>query len=31
VELIHDLEEGRRPMARTNLDELRRINDEMYH
>jgi 2-dehydropantoate 2-reductase len=31
VELIHDLEEGRRTMARTNLDELRRINDEMYH
>ena len=31
VELIHALEEGRRPMARANLDELRRLNEEMYH
>lgn len=31
AELIHALEEGRRPMARANLDELRSLNDEMYH
>ena len=31
VELIHALEEGRRPMARANLDELRRLSEEMYH
>ena len=30
VELIHALEEGRRPMARANLDELRRLSEEMY-
>jgi 2-dehydropantoate 2-reductase len=30
VELIHDLEAGRRGMTPANLDDLRRVNDEMY-
>ncbi|HYM92262.1 MAG TPA: 2-dehydropantoate 2-reductase [bacterium] len=30
-EIIHALEEGRRPMARANLDELCRLNEELYH
>jgi len=31
VAMIHDLEDGRREMRRVNLDELRRLNEEMYH
>jgi 2-dehydropantoate 2-reductase len=31
VTMIHDLEDGRRAMHRANLDELRRLNEEMYH
>lgn len=31
VAMIHDLEEGRRAMGRPNLDELRRLDEEMYH
>ena len=30
IALIHDLEQGRRPMSRANLDELRRANAEFY-
>ncbi len=30
VTMIHDLEDGRRVMRRANLDELRRLNEEMY-
>ena len=30
VAMIHDLEEGRRAMRRANLDELCRLNEEMY-
>ncbi len=31
VAVIHDLEDGRREMRRTNLDELRRLDEELYH
>jgi 2-dehydropantoate 2-reductase len=31
VAVIHDLEDGRREMHRRNLDELRRLDEEMYH
>jgi 2-dehydropantoate 2-reductase len=30
AELIHDLENGKRPMAHANLDELRCLNEELY-
>ena len=30
VTMIHDLEEGRRAMSRANLDELRRLDEEVY-
>jgi len=31
VAVIHDLEDGRREMRRANLDELRRLDEELYH
>jgi len=31
VAVIHDLEDGRREMRRGNLDELRRLDEELYH
>jgi 2-dehydropantoate 2-reductase len=31
VTVVHDLEDGRREMRQANLDELRRLNEEMYH
>ena len=30
VTMIHDLEDGRRMMSRANLDELRRLDEEVY-
>ena len=30
IELIHDLESGRRRMSPDNVDELRRLNDAVY-
>ena len=30
VTVIHDLEEGRRTMSRANLDELRRLDEDVY-
>ncbi|HTD45688.1 MAG TPA: 2-dehydropantoate 2-reductase [bacterium] len=30
VEIIHDLEAGRRPMSAANLDDLRRLNEQEY-
>ena len=31
VTMIHDLEDGRRPMSRANLEELRRLDEDVYH
>ena len=30
VEIVHDLEEGRRSMSAANLDDLRRLNEQAY-